>query len=203
MGVKTKTSFSSTNQPKRRRGKSKRNELLEAMKKRGTTEIDFWENVLELADNGEMAAIGMIANRLAPPLKAESAPIPEGVIDDEWIQLSFSSKAAYITHLVASGQLSVDCGSVLTRMLDDTARAEADRMESLNTIREAEDQGDRNAKGSLKNLYELSCLFQDDIVRDINRLKELTQTGHEMSDDETDRPDTDTTNTTEDSNSEQ
>ena len=119
MGVKTKTSFSSTNQPKRRRGKGARGKLIEALKEKNMTETGFWSEVLDNALQGCTTSLSLFASRLTPSLKPESPPIElDESVGNEWLDLNTTSKITFLIHLTLIGKISVDAGLTLVKMLE-------------------------------------------------------------------------------------
>lgn len=170
--MKNQTSFSSTHQPTKRRGRSKRNQLLEAMRAEGITEKEFWQDVLRQARAGEMSAMSLVASRLQPAYRPETRPIEPGLIDGAgWAELSHSSKVAMVAYLMAMGQISAENGAALTKALNDGSALTADYYDTLINVREAEDVGDRAKLSTQKHLYELSTKFTEDIKKDLARLQ--------------------------------
>ena len=167
--------FSSEHQPKKRRGKSKKNQLLAAMDKRGMTETEFWDDVLTLAKEGEMSAVSLVAQRLQPAFKPETRPIDPGLLDSSWAELSNGSRIAVVSYLMAIGQISAENCLALTKSLNDGASLTVDYYDKLFDVREFEDVGDRQRLDTRKNLYELSTAFTADIKRDLEQLQEAIQ----------------------------
>ena len=183
-------SFSSEHQPKSKRGKSKRTLMLEALKEEGLNEKELWAKVLRMGLAGDGTALSAFLNRLQPSLKAESPRIDTGVIDEKWLELSHTSRQAYLSYLVAVGELSLEQGLGLASILSGGAAFEADMIVDMNAAREAADNCDKAAQKSLQRLYELKNQMFDDNVNDINKLREMLK---DADTDDTDDTDTKTT----------
>lgn len=110
MGVKTKTSFSESNQPKEKkpRGKSQRTKILEAMERKGETEDGFYDLLIEKAFNPEdNFTFKELLSRLAPLAKAVAPlfkfDLPEDAKPHE--------KADYVLKAIANGEIPSDVGN--------------------------------------------------------------------------------------------
>ena len=183
------TSFSSERQPKSKRGKSKRTKMLDVLKARGLSENELWDEVLTLGLAGDATALNAFLNRLQPTLKPESQRIDTGVIDEKWLELSHTSRQAYLSYLVAVGELSLEQGLGLASILSGEAAFEADQLMTMHEARGYADNCDKAEQKSLQRRYELHNQMHDDNIRDINQLKELLKAG------DTDTDDTDTKTT--------
>ena len=184
--------FSSDRQPKNRRGrgKSKRNQLLQAMAKQNTTEVEFWEDVLKLAQNGEMSAVALIANRLLPALKPATEKLATGLVPDKWLELSRASKMNYLAMLVLSGRVSVDVCVSLCKMLESAAIAETtDQLDLLLDGQVVLGDGDKKSIDKLKFAQDLSDRVSSTVQADIQRLRDIL-TDEKMGDTDIE-PDTD------------
>lgn len=197
--------FSSERQPKNRRGrgKSKRNQLLAAMENRGMTEESFWDNVLTLADEGEMSAVALVANRLFPAIKPSAELIPEGLLPGDWLELSRTSRLNYLIMLTVAGRVPVDTCVSLAKIMESASVVEnVDQLDMILDGRLAVGTGDRKGIDRLKFAQDLSEKIAETIRSDRQRLEGLL-TENEMTDTLTTEPITDTsTNSNEESSSE-
>lgn len=112
MGKDTK--FSSTNQPKKGRGRSERTKFIEAMKRRGQTEEEFYDLVLEKAmDEDSPIAISEVLRRISPVPKAV-APSIEFSLDKS---ATPHEKASQILDAISTGEVPPDIGVMLIQSI--------------------------------------------------------------------------------------
>lgn len=108
----TKTSFSKTKQPVKRkpRGKSERTKILEAMKRNGKTEDGFYDELVLRASNPE-------DNFTFKELLSRISPIPKAV--SPTVNFKFNKKgdkheqAADVIAAIAKGEISPDIGQMI------------------------------------------------------------------------------------------
>lgn len=184
-------SFSSTNQPKRRRGKSSKTYLLEAMKSQGLTPVGIWKHTLDLAiKEGDSNALNLIVNRLFPALKPTSELMPEGLVPDGWLELSRTSKLNYLIMLVMEGQMPLDACIGLAKVMESAAVTETtDQLELLLDGQVVLGDGDRKTVDRLKFVQDLSDRVNSTVQADRQRLRDIL-TDEKMGDTDIE-PDTD------------
>ncbi|PHS02407.1 MAG: hypothetical protein COA78_21035 [Blastopirellula sp.] len=109
--AKTKTSFNSDNQPKERkgRGKSERTKILEAMKRAGSTEEEFYDSLLTRSlDTEDNFGFKEMLNRMSPIPKAV-APLYEFTFDEKGTPYK---KSCQVLKAMAAGKIPSDIGSL-------------------------------------------------------------------------------------------
>ena len=108
--MSNKGRFTSYNQPKKGRGKSERTKWLEAMKKAGHSEDEFYELIIEQAMSGESPmAVNEILRRISPIPKAV-APSIEFDLDPS---AKPHQKAEQILDAISNGKIPPDIGATL------------------------------------------------------------------------------------------
>lgn len=104
------TKFSSTNQPKKGRGKSPRTKWLEALKSHGKTEEEFYQLVIkEALDSKSPMAISEVLKRISP-IPKQVAPTIEFELDNT---APPHKKAEQILDAISTGQIPPDIGATL------------------------------------------------------------------------------------------
>ena len=109
--AKTKTSFDKDKQPKTRkpRGKSERTKILEAMKRAGTTENDFYDSLLERSLNKEDTfGFKEMLNRMSPIPKAV-APLYEFTFNEKGTP---HKQAMQVLAAMSKGKIPSDIGAL-------------------------------------------------------------------------------------------
>ncbi len=107
---KTKTSFNSENQPKKRkgRGKSERTKILEAMERAGQTEEGFYDLLMKKAFNPEdNFTFKELLNRISPIPKAV-APLIKFDFDTN---LNLEGQANQILSAMSKSEIPPDIGN--------------------------------------------------------------------------------------------
>ena len=191
-------SFSSTNQPKKKRGKLNKTHLLEAMESQGLTQVDIWKHTLNLAlKEDDSAALSLIVNRLFPAIKPSAELIPEGLLPDDWFDLSRSSRLNYLIMLTVAGRVPVDTCVSLAKVLESAAAVEnVDQLDMILDGQVVVGTGDRKSMDRLEFAQNLNERITETIHSDRQRLKGLLAE-NEMADDSTTESDTtDNTNNT-------
>ena len=184
--------FSSENQPKRRRGKSKKGVLLEALELENSSEVQFWREQVVAAREGETAAASLIAQRLTPALRPMTQSVSDDIIPDNWLELSHTSRTGIIAYLVATGRMTIEQGLGLTTILASKGQGEIDLIMEMTLSKEAVDQCEKDRVQGHKRQYELYDRIFDNALKDMDRLKQMLQTGEESGDSLTTEPATDT-----------
>ena len=114
MGDKNKTTFSSNNQPVSRRGKAERTKILEALKRSGKTEDDFYDHLVARAlDSEDTFALREILNRFSP-LKKSVLPDVEFEFDKLG---SPTQQAAQILDATSSGVIPPDIALIFIQSI--------------------------------------------------------------------------------------
>ena len=196
-------SFSKGHQPQRRRGKSSKTYLLEAMKSQGLTQVDIWKHTLNLAlKEDDSAALNLIVNRLFPALKPVSELLPEGLLPTGWLELSRTSRLNYLIMLVISGKVHIDTCVSLAKVMESAATVETtDQLDLLLDSQVILGDGDRKTIDRLKFAQDLSDRVNNTVQADRQRLKDVLtdELDDDSASDTNTEPDTNTTDTIEDS----
>lgn len=112
--AKSSTTFNKDNQPTKRRGKSERNKLLDAMERAGKTEEGFYDLLMEKAFNPE-------DNFTFKELLSRISPIPKAV--SPTVQFDFPKdarphvQAAHVLAAIAEGKIPSDIGNVFVQSI--------------------------------------------------------------------------------------
>ena len=196
--------FSSTRQPKKRRGASKtsKTQLLQAFKKSNIDPIDYWQKLIAAAmGDPSSTASSIVAQRLMPAPKSMMPEVEPGLIDERWLELNQTSRLNYITYLAASGRMSPDQATALGRLLIDRANMELDQLTHFDDIGEAVSMGERSKLQYFDKLDQLETMIRQRALDDIEQMKSIL-TDDQLSDDSASdtntntEPDTDTTTET-------
>lgn len=114
--AKSATSFDKKKQPVKRkpRGKSERTKILDAMKRAGTTEDDFYDSLLERSlDKEDNFGFKEMLNRMSP-IPKQVAPL---------VEFNFPKKALphvqaeYVLMAIASGKIPSDIGNAFIQSI--------------------------------------------------------------------------------------
>ena len=168
-------SFSSDHQPKRKRGKSRRTQMLEVLRKRGLPENELWDEVLTLGLNGDGAALNSFLNRLSSPEKA-TLPKLSIELDDSFFSLSRSGKMDFLVWLSLRGSISADVASTIAGMISGTAGVAASEVIAMRLEALRELQGDENDNPfPASEEYALLRQLADDSKREVELLAELSR----------------------------
>jgi len=107
--AKSSTSFTSEGQPKKRRGKSERTKILEALERLGKTETDFYDELMSRAVNtDDTFMFKEVLSRISPVPKAV-APIFKFDLPQE---AKPHVKADYVLTAMANGDIPSDIGNI-------------------------------------------------------------------------------------------
>jgi len=105
----TKTSFSKDKQPPKGRGKSERTKILEAMKRAGSTEEEFYDSLLIRANDVEdNFGFKEMLNRMSPIPKAV-APLYEFEFNENGTPYD---KSCQVLKAMADGKIPSDIGAM-------------------------------------------------------------------------------------------
>ena len=131
-----------------------------------------------------------------PALKAQTAPIPEGVIDDSWLDLSRASKLSYLAMMALSGRVSVDICTSLAKILESAAAVEnVDALDMILNGKVLMGNGDKQEYNRLQHAHELNCKILETVQADNQRFRELMAKDGLDDLEDTDNTDTDDTET--------
>lgn len=188
MGKKAnRGSFSSTNQPSKRRGKSKRNQLLNVLEQRGWTEGELWDSVLDMAMDGDSAALNAFLNRLSP-VSRPTLPKLNVELDERFFELSHAAKLDFLVWLSLRGLISSDVASTIAGMISNTSTVTSDEITRMrvNSLREFQGSDDDGFPASEE--YRLLQQLRDDNKRDSELLASMVRdsgdNAHIVSDDQ-------------------
>lgn len=128
--------FSATNQPTTRRDKTRLNRLKDALKRKGHTEEDFYDKIVEIAYERE--DVNMLREVLI-----RFYPIPKSVAPD--IKFEYPSEGTPIEKVnaviqgVADGDIPTDLGKLITDMIKTACDVHestelAERLEKLESM---------------------------------------------------------------------
>ena len=107
--AKSSTTFSKKAQPTRGRGKSERTKILEAMKRAGSTEDDFYDSLLERSlDKEDNFGFKEMLNRMSPIPKAV-APLYEFDFDEKGTPYN---QAIQVLAAMSKGKIPSDIGAL-------------------------------------------------------------------------------------------
>ena len=175
VSVPNNGSFTSGNQPKRRRGKASKTFLMEALKAKGFTPTDIWKHTIDLAiTEGDSNALNLIVNRMFPALKPTTETLPEGLLPSGWLDLSRASKLNYLAMLVISGQISVDVCVSIAKILESASVVEcADQLDLALDGQVILGDGDKKGIDKLKFAQDLNDRIAETVHSDRQRLKSL------------------------------
>ena len=161
-------SFSSTNQPKNRRGSSSKTKMLKAFKMESYSETEFWQHVIKSARNGEQACITILANRLVPPLKAAQQPISALPLPDDIAHYSRTAIASLLVQLAMEGKMSIEDSLQLINGLKNINDIQSSEIESHRLDEVCKILGiDEESKGSAVQI----AAVKSEVVAEIDRLK--------------------------------
>ena len=118
----------------------------------------------------------IVAQRLMPPPKSMMPELQAGLIDNEWIELSNSSKLAYITFLAVSGQISPDQAVAISKLLTDRATMELDQLTHFDDVGLAKRMGELDKLKYYEKLDMLENTLRERAQDDVSRLKEILAT---------------------------
>lgn len=108
--AKSSTTFDENKQPKRRRGKSERTKFVEALKRNGYSEEEFYDQLItEAMTEKSPIAMSEILKRVSPIAKAV-APSIEFKLDKD---AKPHVKASQILDAISSGEIPPDIGGML------------------------------------------------------------------------------------------
>lgn len=118
---KNQTSFSSTNQPKNRKGKTERTKILEALKRAAKTEDEFYDLLVDKAFNKDDI------NGFSEMLKRIS-PVPKQVAPEVEFEFPQNAKpheqASAVMHAISSGQIPADIGATFIHAIKNSVEIE-------------------------------------------------------------------------------
>lgn len=173
--AKSKTTFSSEYQPTKRRGKSKRNQMLNVLKKRGMSEDELWDEVLSMGMDGDTGCMSAFLNRLAPVNKAV-LPKLDIQVDEKFFSLSRVGKLDFLTWASLKGLITPDSAAVVAGMITSSSAVVRDEVISMRINSVAELQSvDEDGNFPASKEYELLQQLADDSRRDSKLLAELAQ----------------------------
>ena len=168
--------FSSDRQPAKRRGPSRNSkaQLLKAFKKSGIDPTEYWEQLIKtaMADPSSTAS-SLVAQRLMPPPKSMMPEIQPDLIDERWMELSNSSKLAFIIYLTVSGQISPDQSSAMSRLLTESAQLQVDKLDQYHDVQLAKSEGSRDKQKLYEKLDRLEETIRQRTIDDVQALKSL------------------------------
>ena len=165
-------SFSKDRQPKNRRGKSKRTQMLEVLKNKGWSEEKLWTAVLDMGLDGDSACMNAFLNRLSTPEKAVMPKIHIDM-DERFFDLSRVGQLQFLTWMTLNGKISADQAAVMANIISTTSNVIDTEVNSkrLNAIEEIQEA--YKHEGSATTEHNILHELIGESKRDADLLKEI------------------------------